>query len=167
MNNLDFIFQVICVGLAVATFLLNTGRAVKAIEVCKECFVFLKNEVLRKKKEKFVYLVTIAIYQQIFVAYCLIPDYKNAIKHGNQLLDIYHEHGKTGEDVVILLLTQAMIYEKLFKYVEAGKLYEKAISITREIGDRKGEAAACGNLGIVFSSLGKYDKAKEYLWKAH
>ena len=167
MNNLDFIFQVICVGLAVATFLLNTGRAVKAIEVCKECFVFLKNEVLRKKKEKFVYLVTIAIYQQIFVAYCLIPDYKNAIKHGNQLLDIYHEHGKTGEDVVILLLTPAMIYEKLFKYVEAGKLYEKAISITREIGDRKGEAAAYGNLGVVFSSLGKYDKAKEYLWKAH
>ena len=165
MNNLDYIFQVICLGLAIATFLLNTGRAVKAIEVCKECFIFLNNEVVRKK-EKFVYLVTIAIYQKIFIAYCLIPDYTNAIQNGNQLLDIYHERGKSGEDEVLLLLRLGMIYEKLFKYVEAGKLFENAISISREIGDRKGEAAAYGNLGVVFSSLGKYDKAKEYLWKA-
>ena len=56
------------------------------------------------------------------MAYCLIPDYTNAIKHGNKLLDIYHERGKTGEDEGNLLLTRAMIYEKLFKYVEAEKL---------------------------------------------
>ena len=166
MNNLDYVFQVICVGLAIATFLLNTGRGVKAIEVCKEYLIFLNNEVLRRKEEKFVNLVSIAIYEIIFIAYCLIPDYANAIKHGNQLLDIYHKCGKTGEDEAILLLTLAMIYQKLFKYVEAGKLYEKAISITREIGDRKREAAAHGNLGVVFSYLGEYEKAKEYLWKA-
>ena len=113
MNNLDCVFQVICVGLAVSTFLLNTGRGVKAIEVCKECLIFLNNEVLRKKEEKFVNLVSIAIYRRIFIAYCLIPDYTNAIKQGNQLLDISHERGKTGEDEGILLSRLAMIYEKL------------------------------------------------------
>ena len=104
MNNLDYVFQVICVGLAIATFLLNTGRAVKAIEVCKECLILLNNEVLRKKKEKFANLVSIPIYKTIFMTYCLIPDYTNAIKHGKQLLDIYQERGKTGTDEVILLL---------------------------------------------------------------
>jgi len=54
MNNLDHIIQVICVGLAIATFLLNTGRGVKAIEVCKECLIFLNNEVRKKKEEQFV-----------------------------------------------------------------------------------------------------------------
>ena len=165
MNNLDYFIEAIYVGLFIATFLLNTGRGVKAVEVCKECLIFLNNEVLRRKEKKFVNLVSIAIDKIIFIAYCLIPDYTNAIKHGNQLLDIYKERGKTGKDEGILLLRLAMIYEKLFKYVEAGKLYEKAISIMREIGDRKGEAAAYGNLGIVFKSLGEYDKAKEYLWK--
>ena len=35
-----------------------------------------------------------------------------------------------------------------------------------EIGDRAGEAADYGNLGIVFRSLGDYNKAKEYLERA-
>ena len=166
MNNLHYVFQVIYVSLAIATFLLNTVRALKAIEVFKECLILLNNEVARKKEEEFVYLVRIAIYQKIFTAYCLIPDYTNAIKHGKQLLDIYQEREKTGEDEGILLLALGMIYEKLFKYVEAGKLYEKAVSIMKEIAHRNGEAAASENLAVMFSSLGEYYKAKEYLWKA-
>ena len=49
MNSLDYVFQVICVGLAIAIFLLKTGRCVKAIVVCKECLIFINNEVLKKK----------------------------------------------------------------------------------------------------------------------
>ena len=165
MNNLDYVFQVICVGLVVATFLLNTGRGVKAIEVCKECLICLNNEVLDKKKEQFVDLVSIAVYRTMFMAYCFIPDYTNAIKHGRQLLDIYYERGKTREEG-ILLLKLAAIYEKQYKYAEAGNLYEKAINITREIGNTPGEAALCETLGTMFKSLGEYDKAKLHLEKA-
>ena len=166
MNNLDYVFQVICVGLAIATLLLNSGRGVKAIEVCKECLILLvNNEALRKKEKKFANLVSIAIYRTIFMAYCLVADCTNAIKYGRQLLDIYRECGKTVEEG-ILLLNLAMIYEKQSKYAEAGELFQKAINIMREIGDRKGEAVAYGNLGVVFSSLGEYDKAKEHLGKA-
>ena len=165
MNNLGYVFQAICVGLAIATFLLNTGRAMKAIEVCKECLIFLKDEVLKEKEKQFLNLVSITIYRTIFKAYCLLPDYSNAIKHGKQLLGIYHVFGKTGEEG-ILLIKLAMIYKQQYKYVEAGELYEKAINIMREIGDRKGEEIAYGNLGVVFSSLGEYDKAKENLENA-
>ena len=36
MNNIEEIMQAISVGLIVATFLLNTGRARNTIELCKE-----------------------------------------------------------------------------------------------------------------------------------
>ena len=82
MNYLDYAFQVISVGSAIAIFLLNIGRGEKAIQVCKECLIFLNNEVLRKKEEEIVRLVSIAIYEIIFLAYRRIPDNTNAIKHG-------------------------------------------------------------------------------------
>ena len=48
MNNLTDILQAITLRLVIASFLLNSGRGIKAIEVCKECLIFLKNEVLIK-----------------------------------------------------------------------------------------------------------------------
>ena len=47
MNIID-ILKAIFIGLIVATFLLNTGRGLKAIEVCKECFILLNNVPLKK-----------------------------------------------------------------------------------------------------------------------
>ena len=45
-------------------------------------------------------------------------------------------------------------------------IFEKALAIRIQIGDKDGEASLYGNLGTVFQSLGQYDKAKEYLEKA-
>ena len=36
----------------------------------------------------------------------------------------------------------------------------------KEIGDKKGQASAYGNLGTVFQSVGQYTKAEEHLQKA-
>lgn len=36
MNNLTYILQAITLRLVIASFLLNSGRGIKAIEVCKE-----------------------------------------------------------------------------------------------------------------------------------
>lgn len=38
--------------------------------------------------------------------------------------------------------------------------------ISREMGDRKGEASFCSSLGSVFQYLGEYEKAEETLHKA-
>ena len=167
MNNLDYIFQIIGVVLAIATFLLNTGRGVKAIKVCKECLIFVNNMVPKNKEEQFAQLDSIAaIYKTLIMAYCLIPDDTNAIEYSMQLLEIRQELKKIGEHKGTLFFKLARIYEEQYNFVEAGKLYEKAMEIMREIGDRIGEAAAYESLGAVFSSLSEYDRAKENFGKA-
>ena len=42
---------------------------------------------------------------------------------------------------------------------------KKRLKIAQEIGDRSGEGAAYGNLGITYQSLSEYRKAIEYLKK--
>ena len=46
MNITEAILEAAFIGWVVAIFLLNTGRALKAIEVCKECLIFLNNGVV-------------------------------------------------------------------------------------------------------------------------
>ena len=40
--------------------------------------------------------------------------------------------------------------------------HEKALVIDREIGDRRGEGAAMGNMGTAYYSLDEYGRANEY-----
>ena len=40
MNYVEEIIQAICIALVVSNFFLNTGRALKAIELCKESLGF-------------------------------------------------------------------------------------------------------------------------------
>ena len=49
---------------------------------------------------------------------------------------------------------------------QAKKLSEKVLLISKEIGDRKGEACCHGNLGAVCQSVGEYEKAIEHLEKS-
>jgi len=48
------------------------------------------------------------------------------------------------------------------EFREAIEFYEQALAIPREIGDRRGEGAALGNLGLAYSALGEVRKAIEY-----
>ena len=43
MNNIEEIMEAIFIALVVATFLLNTGRVLNAIELCKESLVLQNN----------------------------------------------------------------------------------------------------------------------------
>ena len=47
------------------------------------------------------------------------------------------------------------------QYTKAEGYLRKALVITKEIGDKEGEATAYGNLGTVFLSVGQYTKAEE------
>ena len=53
MNITEDILQAVFVSLVVAIFLLNTGRALKAIEVCKKYLTFLNNRVVKMEGEIF------------------------------------------------------------------------------------------------------------------
>ena len=161
---MEGILQAITIGLIVAYFLLNTGRALKAIEVCKECLIILNNELLQKEKQ-FVNLSKFRIYVAIVRASCLIPNYTNAIKYGWKLLHIYREQGETAKEGT-LALTLADTCEQQCKDAEARELYQRVMNIMRETGDRRGEAYAYGKIGSISYRLGEYNKAKEYLEKA-
>ena len=164
MNNIEEILQAISIGLFLAEFLLNTGRALKAIELCKESLVLLNNKVpsLEKQIGQKVYR---ASYEIMFMGYHRISDNTHAIKCGRKLLTIYRDCGDTVQEGKISMAL-AQVYLTQSMYVEAKDIYEKTSIIMREIGNRAGEAKCYRNLGNVFKSLGQYVKAKEFLEKA-
>ncbi len=165
MNSTEEIIDTICITLVVATFLLNTGRAQKAIELCKESFVFLNSEALLSIKHQFGKFINGGIYKTMFEAYRLIHDNARAITYGRKLLVIYCECGYTIQEGR-LSIALAQIYKNQNNYVEAKELCGRAITIIKETGDKGVEAIAYGNLGTVYLCLSEYDKAKENLEKA-
>ena len=164
MNNLEDFMQVIYFGLVVSTFLLNTGRALKAIELCKESLILLSNKALRVE-EQIVKIIYGAIYQTMFNAYHRISDNTNAITYGRKVLTIYRECGDTVREGLISSELMRIYYSQNM-YVEAKELCERAIIAMREIGDREGEAVCYRNLGTASQSLGEFVKAKDYQEKA-
>ena len=164
MNDLEEIIQAIYIGVVVATFLCMTGRARKAIELCKESLVLLNNKALEKEKQfaKFLYE---AIYKVLFAAYHHIRDYTNAIAYGRKLLAIEPECRETVQEGVICI-NLAAICQAQNKYFEAKELYERAISIMNKTGNRKYEAHACAELGTVLYFLSDFAKSVGYLEKA-
>ena len=51
------------------------------------------------------------------------------------------------------------------EFAEAFEHFNKRLTISREMGNRDGEANAYGNLGILFLRQGQFKEAKEYLTK--
>ena len=164
MNYTEEIIQAICIALVVANFLLNTGRALKAIELCKESLVLLNHKVLSVQKPLRQRLYR-TIYYILFVAYRRVRDRRNAVAYGRKLLNILRECGEIVQEGD-LSMDLAKIYKRQSKYAEAKELYERAIPVMQKTGNRRGEAEAYGNLGNVFFSLGEYVKAKEHYEKA-
>ena len=164
MNNVDEVIQVILIGLTVASFLLNTNRFLKAIELCKECLFILKDGA-GIKEEKLSKSFYKGIYFIMWKACSLISDYTNAIKYAESILQICHENGERLEECE-LSLEFADIYFHQCKYPEAIQLSEKALLISREVGDRKREATCHVSLGDMYVSVGEHEKAKGHLEKS-
>ena len=131
MNNRDEVMQAISIGLIVAYFLLNTNRVLKSIDICKECLA-IKDDKLSKSLCKMVYLI-------MSNAYLAINDNTNAITYAKKILQINHESGeKLAEYKLSFSLAKMYFFQS--KYAEGKDLYERALIISKEIGDRNGEA---------------------------
>ena len=162
MDNITHVIKTIRIGLVVAIFLLKTGRALQAIELCKECLISLVNNKPRFEEDQFTKLIG-AFYVVIFKAYYKMCDYTNAERYAREVLDMCHDSGDTDKDEW-LSLALADIYQKQNRFVEAEELYERVIM--KANGDRDLKATAYMNLGVAFSKLGKYQKTIEYIEKA-
>ena len=160
MDNTEEIIKTIFIGTFVATFLRNTSRVLRALELCKECLILLNNKALAKEK-KIVELAYIRIYLSLFKTYCLLNDNANGIECGRKLLHFLRVCGKKSQESQ-LTYKLAKLYHLQSQCNEAKRLYKEALSIMVEIGDKQGEAACYGNLGTVYQSLGEYGKAETY-----
>ncbi len=55
------------------------------------------------------------------------------------------------------------MFLSLGKYANANEYLQKALTLSKKIGDKKVESGVYGNLGTVFQSIGDFTKAKEYV----
>ena len=164
MDNKDQVLEALCIGTAIAWFLLSTNHVKKAIELFKECLLLLNNKALEKEKE-FVSLTWEVVYFALIIGYRLINNHTSALECGRRLLASLRRNGRTDmEGTVIFEL--AGVYQQQCKYKEAKELYTKALTIAIATGERQGEATCYGNLGTVCRHLGEYVKAKGYHEKA-
>ena len=85
MNNIEEIIQAFFIGLLAATFLLNTSRALKAIELCKES-LFLLNSMEPSIAKQIGQTLHRPIYEIMFLGYRGIRDNTNTITYGRKLL---------------------------------------------------------------------------------
>ena len=159
MNYEEKIIQAISISLVVAYFLFNTGRTLKAIELCKESLLLLSDKALSIERQS-RQLIQETNYKIMFKAFSRVSDHRNAIACGRNLLAIYRERVDTVQEGE-LSIALAQIYLSQSMYAKAKELYERAITIMQKTGSRRGEGIAYYGLGTAFLSLGKYVKAKE------
>ena len=150
MNNADEIIQAISIALVVAGFFLNTNRFLKSIELCKECLIILK-EIAGIKDDKLTKSFYVKIYFTMWKASSRISDNTNVIKYAKRVAKL------------TLNLSNRYFHEN--KFPPAKDLSQKALIISKEIGDKNGEASSHLILEVVYESVGEYENAREHLEK--
>ena len=143
------------IALPVAEFLLNSDRIQKAIGICSECLILLHNADQNSKDQFISQLQQFhsAFNLLLFRACCRISDYIGA-ESGDLV--------KEGDASMVL----AMVFESQNRFTDAKQLYEKAVNIKKQTGEKIGEANACERFGIMYYTLGEKLKAKEYVERA-
>ena len=58
------------------------------------------------------------------------------------------------------------LYQAQERWTDAEPALAQGLAIAREIGDRRGEANALGNLGVVYAALGQTENAIRHLQEA-
>ena len=101
----------------------------------------------------------------LFKGYILLNDQKSAIECGKKLLDCLSGLGLRAKEVEVIF-QMAQLYQLQSKFKDAKLLYNKALKIFIETGDRNGMAICYGSLETVCQSLSEYGNAEEYQRKA-
>ena len=136
MNDVPEILRAIVVGVTVANFLLNIGRALKAIDLDKEVLVLLNDKALSIKKQVRQNINHI-IDSHMFDAYRRVGDHTSALECGRKLLASHRECGDTVREGIVSI-AMAQIYFSQSLFAEANELCEcvrKPLATHREWGD--------------------------------
>ena len=154
------VFRALYIGMLVAGVLIATNRIQKAIELYKDCLVFLGSRVSGKLTNGFPYF-EIVFSLELLKAYCLIGDHKSAIEFGRNRLDVLRNSGKINHKEYVFLFSMAELYEQQGNNKEAKGLFEETLAIMKSTDNRKGQVTCYLKLGKVCESLCDYNTAKE------
>ncbi|PFX33968.1 Tetratricopeptide repeat protein 28 [Stylophora pistillata] len=165
---MDFITRIRTI-FKVASFLKNTGRVHKAIELCNE-FLNLLNANCQGREDKIARKCYQLVYFMMSEAYRLISDSQNSVKYARKFFSDNHSLGVAAQEERIgkvkLSLNIARMSSKLNNFVDAKDFYERAINLTVQNGDSKKEADTCGEFGRLLVGLSEYNKARDYIERA-
>ena len=174
----EFTTLAIKIGVTVAIFLLNTGLALKAIELCQESLILLNNGDLSADSpvaKSFDERIRSTV-ERAWVTLCNSPGFEEYLRE----LSLHPEEEKKFLELAIKVMKttgnkqiKAKCYRRLGlllwssgEYDKGKEYFDLALAIYIEIGDRHGEATSYENLATLFMLLREYDKAREYLEKA-
>ena len=190
MDNVEEILQVVVIGVAVASFLLQTCRYTKAIELFHECLCLLQEH--SKLKTNKLNEFRALIYCNLFKVFFLVGDYETAIHNGEKAFPLYEQMGDF-EGAAGLLEKVGDVYRLTGEQVKAKERYDKAIAITlhssvsnfsdvpvikrrehpnkmlvltAKTGDKEMEGGLLCKLGDLLLSLFEYAKAKDCFQRA-
>ena len=161
MVKVPFTMAVSC---TVANFLLNTGRVLRAIELCKECLIVLHSQAQTMDRSLANNSLRV-IYNTITNAYSAMNDYASGEKCLRELLNLYQDSIESVEKGHLHFRLAKVLYDQN-KFVEAIAFSKLAISIMETNGDQQGEALCYEHLGVLYHLIGKYDKCRKHLQKA-
>lgn len=104
--------------------------------------------------------------QNLYASYYMaIGEYEKAL---NEKIDVLRNYEKNGEKdkASKTIGSIGQLLAKLKRYDEAEEYYLKAISLKKEVHDRRGESVILTNLGAMLGEQGKHNQALVYLERA-
>ena len=184
MDNNQDIYQALVIGITVASFLHQTRRYGKAIELFNECLVLLErhgSEMIDRRRSAFA-----LVYERLFSLYCLVGDHARALQSGEKAYAMYSQSGNIDRakallvkmcDVYclvregggdeensfmegMLLVHSGIKFESDFDYSEAKDCFERALAIWKELGNKREEGITLSLLGHLFKALQEYKQSK-------
>ena len=137
------------VYLGYGVLLLNTGRQSEAIQVWQRA------RQMADKSQNKVLLAGSALMNDLYEATANISNDEDTPKKFTEKL--LNNFGKNGKLTVFMVKATFMLQRG--DYVAAQRLFSKALSICKDIGERQGEALALYNLGLIAQNLGDQSEA--------
>ena len=145
----------------ISSYLYETNRVLKAIELSKEQLFLLDHKTLKNAEKELFVSSKLQAYVIIFHGYFLTNQMGLAIDPGKKLLDLTRQNNlRKAEGIVSLVLAQC--YEHYYDFNKAKEFGLKALSIVTETGRKELERDCYAFLARISLILGENVTAKEY-----
>ena len=150
----------------ITSYLYETNRVLKAIELSKEQLFLLDHKSLKNAEKELVVIHKLKAYTYIFLGYSCTNQTRLEIDYGRKLLDLTRENNLREVEGVVSFALAKQYADDPRHVNEAKELCLKALSIATETGRKENESDCYAMLLVIFIHFGEHFTAKEYGEKA-